>query len=256
MKKYLFTAGLAIVLSGCASAPTGPDFSRTALPAPDNDKAQVIVFREYAEPTALAAKIDIDGNQVFELPQKSFATASVATGSHDLRIRWPAASGTPGWQGNSEWVGGKTYYYQLSGTSGNGWHFESRLTLLEESLAVAKLTSCCKLITSQKGTVTTTDAPRSTPQAEARHSLSSEVKAKFFNAIAAGMSPDEVTKLIGAPDNVSSKSTGKKGMLFYFGSDTRRESWSYSGIGFVVFTRNEYTASLKVVETKYDASAP
>ena len=70
------------------------------------------------------------------------------------------------------------------------------------------------------------------------------------------MLPDEVMAAIGAPDHVSSESTGKKRMPFYFGSDTRRVSWSYSGVGYVVFSRNEYNGELRVFETKADGKAP
>jgi hypothetical protein len=60
-----------------------------------------------------------------------------------------------------------------------------------------------------------------------------------------GMLPEEIIAAIGSPNHVSSESTGKKGVPFYFGTGTRRTSWSYTGAGYVVFFRNEYTGVLR-----------
>ncbi|GFE80608.1 hypothetical protein GCM10011487_26080 [Steroidobacter agaridevorans] len=217
------------------------------LPSPPQDKAMMVVYREYAEPTKLAAKIDVDGTQIFAVPQQGFAHAVVDPGKHKLAIRWPAASGTPGWQGDAEWQPGQTYYYQLRGTSGHGWYFQSSLDAAEEGLAHATLKSCCRLITEMKSNATLATAQPLEPAARRTINLAN---------ITPEMLDSEVIAAIGSPDHVSSKSTGKKGIPFYFGSDTRRVSWSYSGVGYVVFSRNEYNGELRVFETKEDASAP
>lgn len=234
-------------LAGCAAAPTGPKFAEMVLPRPPEDKALLVVYRDYAEPTKLAAKIDVDSAQVFQLPQESFAHAIVAPGKHALALRWPAASGTPGWKGDVEWQPGQTYFYQLRGSSGHGWYFQSGLDATDERLARVMMNDCCRLITEQKASA----ALASDPQAMA-------VRQRTVNLvnIKQEMLPDEVMAAIGAPDHVSSESTGKKGMPFYFGSDTRRVSWSYSGVGYVVFSRNEYNGELRVFETKADGKAP
>jgi hypothetical protein len=244
--RLLFIVGV-LALTGCAAAPTGPKFGEMVLPQPPQDKAMVVVFREYAEPTALAAKIDVDATQIFELPQKGFAHAFVAPGKHTLALRWPAASGTPGWKGDAEWQPGQTYYYQLRGSSGHGWYFKSGLDSADEHLARATMKGCCRLITALKSTATLATSLQEQPPA--RRQIS-------FANIKQEMLTEEVIAAIGAPNHVSSESTGKKGIPFYFGSDTRRVSWSYTGVGFVVFSRNEYTGTLRVVETKADPNAP
>jgi hypothetical protein len=249
-------AALMFILCGCAATPTGPDFTNAVLPQPGDQESAVVVFRDYAEPTALAAKIDVDGKQIFELSQKSFALMTREPGTYSIALRWPAASGMPSFQIDAEWQGGRTYYYLVNGTTGNGWHSQSQLKLLDESLAKTMLRGCCRLMTAQKGLPSPVVNPTTPPAVDSKRSLSDAEKANFFTRVIGGMSSEDVLRVIGSPDEVSSKSTGKKGTLFYFGSDTRRESWSYTGIGFVVFTRNEYTASLKVVETKYDSAAP
>ena len=237
----------ALALAGCAAAPTGPKFAEMVLPQPPQDQALIVVYREYAEPTALGAKIDVDGTQIFDIPQTGFAHAIVAPGKHALALRWPAASGTPGWQGEAEWNAGQTYYYQLRGSSGMGWHFKSGLDPVDAGLAHATMKTCCRLITPLKESAVL--ATNATSKQSSKRMIN-------FANVRQDMLPDEVIAAIGAPDHVSSESTGKKGVPFYFGTDTRRTSWSYTGAGFVVFSRNEYTGVLRVVETKEDAGAP
>lgn len=237
----------ALALAGCAAAPTGPKFGEMVLPQPPQDKAVLVVYRDYAEPTKLAAKIDVDGAQVFELPQTAFAHAIVPPGKHALALRWPAASGTPGWKDDAEWQPGQTYYYQLRGSSGHGWYFKSGLDATDERLARTQMKDCCRLITELKSTATLATSPQEQPRDRRTINLAN---------LKPEMLPEEVMAAIGAPDHVSSESTGKKGIPFYFGSDTRRVSWSYAGVGYVVFSRNEYTGTLRVVETKADVKAP
>ena len=234
-------------LAGCAAAPTGPKFAEMALPQPPADKAVLVVFRDYAEPTALAAKIDVDGKQIFEVPQKAFAYATVDPGKHAFALRWPAASGTPGWSGDAEWQAAQTYYYHLQGSAGHGFYFKSSLDVADAALAQATMKSCCRLITAQKeSAVLATSQPE---QAAAKRNVS-------FAGIKKDMLTEEVIAAIGAPDHVSNTSTGKLANPFYFGSDTRHVSWSYTGTGFVVFSRNAYTGALRVIETKEDVKAP
>jgi hypothetical protein len=81
-------------------------------------------------------------------------------------------------------------------------------------------------------------------------------RAAFFAKIKPKMSPKEVIALIGEPDKMTSEFTKKQWIPFYFGPDTRRATWSYSGIGYVNFVRNKYTGSLSVVKFIYDKKAP
>jgi hypothetical protein len=236
-----------IALTGCAAAPTGPRLTEMVLPQPPQDKAMLVVYRDYAEPTALAAKIDVDATQIFEVPQHGFAHSMVDAGKHALAIRWPAASLTPGWQGEAEWLPGQTYYYQLRGSSGHGFYFKSSLDPVDARLAHATMNDCCRLITPQKSA-----AALATNKPETQIGK----RAIDFAKVKQEMLAEEVVAAIGAPDHVSSEGTGKRAIPFYFGSDTRRVSWSYTGAGFVVFSRNDYTGVLRVVETKEDANAP
>lgn len=51
-----------------------------------------------------------------------------------------------------------------------------------------------------------------------------------------GMTPQEVSNILGMSTNQVAYSTGKAWIPFYYGDDTRRVEWSYKGMGRVVFT--------------------
>ena len=249
MKKVTFLLLTLFVLTACGTIPGGPQFSEISVPVPSAEKALIIVYRDYAEPTALDATLLIGGKEVFALSQKSFAFAEIEPGDHTLEIKWPAVSMTPGWQGNDVFEVDKTYYYQLVGSSGGGFFFKSKLSAQSEQLASASLFLCCRLITKLKNQVTLAT----------KVSANKNPKGDFtgvFEKLKVGMSPEDVIQLAGKPDRMNLESTGKNLIPFYFGTDTLRSYWSYTGVGFVVFTRNEYTGSLKLLETKHDTKAP
>ena len=63
-----------------------------------------------------------------------------------------------------------------------------------------------------------------------------------------GMTDVQVRKILGEPDNSSNYMTGKAWIPFYFGGDTHRSEWIYSGVGRVVFSRNRWSGSLTVID--------
>ena len=249
-----------IVIAGCASTPQGPGFNQLVLPEPSEDEGLLVVFRDYAEPTGLVAKIlGPEDSVLFALPQKSFAYVLLAPGEHSVEVKWPALSGTPGWSGKVEVKGGEASYYQLVGSTGSGFYFKSSLKPLSPELAGANLNLCCKLVTEMKDQAKIKTEPTDTQPAHkqlANKRGASIDKDKYFDSLEVGMLPEQVIKLVGAPSKMANKSTGKMWIPFYFGPDTRRTYWSYKGIGYVVFTRNDYTASEKLIEVKYDPDAP
>ncbi len=249
MKKVKFLLLTLFVLTACGTIPEGPQFSQISVPVPSAEKALIIVYRDYAEPTGLDATVFVGNKELFALPQKSFAFASIEPGDHALEIKWPAVSMTPGWQGNDVFEANKTYYFQLVGSSGSGFFFQSKLSAQSEQLASSSLFSCCRLITKLKDQVTL--AAGINKDKNSKNDFTG-----VFEKLKVGMSPEEVIKLAGKPDRMNLESTGKSLIPFYFGADTMRSYWSYTGVGFVVFTRNEYTGSLKLLEAKRDTNAP
>jgi hypothetical protein len=67
-----------------------------------------------------------------------------------------------------------------------------------------------------------------------------------------GMSDAQVRGILGEPDGANSYPTAKGFMPYYYGGDTTRTDWVYSGQGRVVFTINRYSGALKVIRVDYD----
>lgn len=71
--------------------------------------------------------------------------------------------------------------------------------------------------------------------------------------IKTGMADTAVRRILGEPASSRSYMTGKRWIPFYYGPDTRRVEYIYSGLGRVVFSRNRYSGSLKVISVSYNA---
>ncbi len=72
-----------------------------------------------------------------------------------------------------------------------------------------------------------------------------------------GMSQQQVRKAIGEPDDIRGYPTGKSWIPWYFGGDTYRMDWLYSGEGKVILSNtNRWTRSMKVKEIHYDPNQP
>jgi outer membrane protein assembly factor BamE (lipoprotein component of BamABCDE complex) len=67
-----------------------------------------------------------------------------------------------------------------------------------------------------------------------------------------GMSADDVLSILGPPTSSNNYQTGKGWLPFYYGPDTSRSDFIYSGRGRVVFSHNRYSGELKVIRITYD----
>lgn len=67
-----------------------------------------------------------------------------------------------------------------------------------------------------------------------------------------GMNDSQVRKILGDPDDSNAYMTGKAWIPWYYGSDTHRTDWMYRGKGRVVFSRNRYSGSLKVIKVLHN----
>jgi hypothetical protein len=235
-------------LGGCIAAPpAGPDYAAVTLGAPPPGKALLVVFRNHAMPTGLAARINVDGVESMRLSQQSFGVAVVDPGSPELQLQWPPASATPGWKGTGDWAADSTYFYELTGTAGHGFYFRSQLIPTDPRLADLKMRACCFLNSAEAEAtlVRAVASPEPTPRAGA----------VSFDGIKEGMLQKEVIDLIGVPDEVSSDITGKGKNPFSFAADTFREYWTYDGTGYVAFSLNQYSNTSRVVQTAKDGQA-
>jgi hypothetical protein len=73
-----------------------------------------------------------------------------------------------------------------------------------------------------------------------------------LSKVALGMNDVQVRKILGEPDNANAYVTGKSWIPFYYGTDTSRSDWMYKGMGRVVFSRNQYSGTLKVIRIDYN----
>ncbi len=67
-----------------------------------------------------------------------------------------------------------------------------------------------------------------------------------------GMTEGEVRKAIGEPDDISSYVTGKAFIPFYFGNDSARVEWIYSGLGSIAFNAGGFGGRRVVMMINHD----
>ncbi|WP_018604788.1 hypothetical protein [Uliginosibacterium gangwonense] len=99
--------------------------------------------------------------------------------------------------------------------------------------------------------------PAPTPVKAADGSFDGEVygtpqQGSRLSPIRIGMSEAEVQKLAGLPDITRRYATGKAFIPFYFGSDSRRREWVYTGSGSVAFNAGRGAGSSVVVMIHHD----
>jgi hypothetical protein len=88
---------------------------------------------------------------------------------------------------------------------------------------------------------TATPVPAGTPLAEVK----------------AGMRPEEVQKILGAPSSIKPYITGKAFIPFYFGPDQTRTAYYYKGMGRVVFSGDgAFSTNSRVQKVEYDPTDP
>lgn len=242
---FVFLLGMTFI-GGCAVIPAnGPQYSRGLLPPLTPNASRIVVYRDYAQPTAWATYILVDGQRLLNLPQKSFGFADISPGAHLLQLKWQAGSSS-GSEETRSFTPGETYYFQVQGVS-TLLAFHAKLVERSEASATATLTSCCRLSDALVDKVN--------KEVEAVANLPPTIipKADIKN-VQVGMSPDEVVAITGQPGRVEEGITGKEFIPFYFGPDTRRIRWIYPGVGYVGFSRHKYTGAQKVVEIITDSN--
>lgn len=70
--------------------------------------------------------------------------------------------------------------------------------------------------------------------------------------VSVGMNDTQVRKALGDPDNANAYTTVKSWIPLYYGPDTHRTDWMYSGQGRVVFSRNPYSGGLEVIHVLHN----
>jgi hypothetical protein len=73
-----------------------------------------------------------------------------------------------------------------------------------------------------------------------------------FTKVELNMNDNDVRRILGDPDHSNAYQTGKAWIPFYYGPDTSRSDWMYTGKGRIVFSRNRYSGGLKVIRILYN----
>ncbi len=92
------------------------------------------------------------------------------------------------------------------------------------------------------------------PQAQTKPAYTVPPSDSPLAKIELGMSDEQVRSILGSPDSSNAYTTGKAWIPYYFGPDTSRSDWMYKGVGRVVFSRNRYSGSLKVIQLRHNPS--
>jgi len=138
-----------IVMGALALAGASSVLAQDEAVAPAAD-ANLFVYRDYAEPTAWAPTLKIDGRKLVAIGQNQYTAVHLAPGEYEIQLSWPFLSGQSGKKGSIRIVEGETLYLEVVGTSqyagGGPGYMEfligSGLTPRED--ASDAIASCCR----------------------------------------------------------------------------------------------------------------
>ncbi len=142
MRMFAMTALTAVALSAGAAAgeALGP-----------SENANLIIYRDYAQPTAFAATVKVDGRKVAALTNRRYTALRVAPGPHTVTLHWPFVSGQSGAKLDVTVAEGQRHYLavtgisQFAGISFGTMHFNTGSGLAEVKAEIAEgaVTACC-----------------------------------------------------------------------------------------------------------------
>ncbi len=163
MKKILSASAALLLLSGCATpvmttvmgvpeTETPPQSKIDTILANISEAGNLVIVREYAEPTAWPANVFINGDKLASLGQKQYLVTRLEPGTHELKISWPVMSGQTTANTQVNIVEGETHYIGLLGSSsassfGGGTQFEmsAGFVKLSTETTPTALAYCCEM---------------------------------------------------------------------------------------------------------------
>lgn len=147
--KNIIVLTILLILSGCATSKTAPTLFDAPEPNISNDKAVLYIFRDYAEPLALAAYLEIENTEVASLKQDGFTWVYVTPGKKNLKYGWPMLAGMPSLKFEFEFEPGKSYAFEMAGKStyaGIGFNTQTILKEMEITQAKKIIYLCCRYV--------------------------------------------------------------------------------------------------------------
>ena len=117
-------AGLLLLQAGMNPAPAAPpppvDPVPEAMAAEMPEGANVIIYRLYAEPTAWAATVKIDGRKLAAIGNKKWTAVKLEPGTYEVTTGWSFLSGQSGGSYTLTVEEGKTHFLEIVGQSRYG----------------------------------------------------------------------------------------------------------------------------------------
>jgi len=118
-------------------------------------------------------------------------------------------------------------------------------------------TKYLRRISPEAATASTPSAPAATPAATPSSTQGTTYESKADPRLASikeGMTSDQVIEILGQPTSQQNYVTGKAWIPYYYGTDTSRVDFKYTGVGRVIMSRNQYSGQLKVIRVEPDPS--
>lgn len=154
MKLSQLLLSLALIISPAELALAEKQNSSESFPSQDSN---LFIFREYAEPTLIAAKISVDGRVLTKLGNKSYTATTISPGPTVVQSHWP---GTDEKQDPIAFLmieEGKRYYLRVAGSvTSTGskiatlkLHQQSDLEIVDPEQGRQMIAACCKFKPSQ-----------------------------------------------------------------------------------------------------------
>ena len=150
--KQILALLLVLAVSGCATSKTATSFVAAPLPELSADKAILYIYRDYAQPTAFASYLEVDGIEAASLNQEGFTWVYLSPGEHAFEFGWPFLATMPSVEFKETLEGGKVYAFQMQGSvavSGSMIHARSAIALTDLQAARDQMTACCRYVPSK-----------------------------------------------------------------------------------------------------------
>jgi hypothetical protein len=139
-------------LVGCATSQKAPAYVAAPVPEVSSAHAVLYIYREYAEPTAFASWLQIDGHEVASLNQQGFTWVYVTPGNHKMKYGFPVLAGMPTVPFSHSFEAGKVYAFQMIGeinVKGSGYEAVSAVQPSEFEAAQKKMQACCRYVSAR-----------------------------------------------------------------------------------------------------------
>jgi hypothetical protein len=108
----------------------------------------IFIYRAYAQPTAWAPAVRVDGRKIVGISNRSYTAVRVTPGDHIVTLKWPLIAAQGGAKMEVTVEKGKAHFVEVTGVSqyvpGVYMRTGSGIALVQPEYAVAAIKKCCK----------------------------------------------------------------------------------------------------------------